>query len=301
MKVVSVINYKGGVGKTTITANIAIELANRGKRVLIVDLDPQASLTFSFINVEDWESKYKDTKTIKNWFDDILNNRPSELSSYIIKDLAVNKHISKKLSIIPSHIGLFDVEVELANEIKGVRKRKYVTNKLKTLSLLSKELQKSNNLFDIVLIDCQPSFNLITQSAIVASDKYMIPTKLDYLSTLGVCTLDKHIKTLLMELNTGIDEFNLKEYKVRSECLGVVSTMVQFYGKELISTNKQYYKELERNSVVLFKNKIRENKTFFNGDKLLPVIMKKGTSDTERDILSDLKEITTEFIERLGL
>ena len=58
MKVVSVINYKGGVGKTTTTANLAAELAWRGKDVLIIDLDPQASLTFSFIKPEEWQDKY---------------------------------------------------------------------------------------------------------------------------------------------------------------------------------------------------------------------------------------------------
>ncbi|MEG0772631.1 AAA family ATPase [Clostridium sp.] len=301
MKVVSVINYKGGVGKTTVTANIATELAKDGKRVLIIDLDPQASLTFSFINVDEWESKYKDTRTIKNWYDDILNNRPVELSNYIIKDLEVNKQLSTKLSLIPSHLGLFDVEVELAHGITGGRKRKLVTNKLKTLSLLAKGIERLKGIYDIVIIDCQPSFNLITQSAIVASDNYMIPTRLDYLSTLGVTSLDKHINGLLTELNDGIEEFNLRDYHIKAKPLGVVSIMVQFYGKELISTNKQYYNELQKNNIILFKNKIRENKTFFNTNNRIPVVMKRGNSDSERDILNDLKGITIEFIQRVGL
>ena len=56
MKVVSVINYKGGVGKTTITANLASEMSSRGKKVLAIDLDPQTNLTFSYMKVEDWKS-----------------------------------------------------------------------------------------------------------------------------------------------------------------------------------------------------------------------------------------------------
>ena len=67
MKIVSVINYKGGVGKTTIVANLAAELARRGKRVLLIDLDPQASLTFSFVSLDLWRQRYAGNRTIKTW------------------------------------------------------------------------------------------------------------------------------------------------------------------------------------------------------------------------------------------
>src|SRR4051812_45217991 len=69
MHVVSVINYKGGVGKTSVTANLAAELAWRGLNVLLLDLDPQASLTFSFIRPEHWTEHFADSQTIKSWFD----------------------------------------------------------------------------------------------------------------------------------------------------------------------------------------------------------------------------------------
>ena len=69
VKIVSVINYKGGVGKTTVAANIAAELAWRGERVLLIDLDPQASLTFSFLTVDVWERTYAANRTIRNWYD----------------------------------------------------------------------------------------------------------------------------------------------------------------------------------------------------------------------------------------
>ena len=73
MPTVSVINYKGGVGKTTIVANIAAELAWRGKKVLMIDLDPQASLTFSFLSVDFWRQNYADTTTIRNWYHAFIN------------------------------------------------------------------------------------------------------------------------------------------------------------------------------------------------------------------------------------
>src|SRR6266545_708510 len=80
MKVVSVINYKGGVGKTSLTANLGAELAYRGKRVLLIDLDAQASLTFSFIPPDEWSSKYEANYTIKTWFDSFETGTPMPLS-----------------------------------------------------------------------------------------------------------------------------------------------------------------------------------------------------------------------------
>jgi chromosome partitioning protein len=79
VKVISVINYKGGVGKTTITANLAADLASRGKNVLAIDLDPQASLTFSFFKVEDWRERFAVSRTIKNWYDAYID-KDTELS-----------------------------------------------------------------------------------------------------------------------------------------------------------------------------------------------------------------------------
>jgi chromosome partitioning protein len=76
MRVTSIINYKGGVGKTTLTANLGAELAWRGAKVLLIDLDPQASLTFSFVRPEDWKADLADTSTIKQWFDSFTEGRP---------------------------------------------------------------------------------------------------------------------------------------------------------------------------------------------------------------------------------
>src|SRR5690606_11057457 len=78
MTVISVINYKGGVGKTTLTANIGSELASRGKTVLLIDLDPQASLTFSFYEADEWERSLADERTILQWYGSVLNQPSPE-------------------------------------------------------------------------------------------------------------------------------------------------------------------------------------------------------------------------------
>lgn len=85
MPVVSIINYKGGVGKTTVTANLAAELAQRGRRVLLVDLDSQASLTFSFVKPDQWRTDLEPDKTIKSWFDSFDDGRSTKLDNLMFQ------------------------------------------------------------------------------------------------------------------------------------------------------------------------------------------------------------------------
>ena len=91
MDIVSVINYKGGVGKTTTTANLAAQLAWTGQRVLLVDLDPQASLTFSFIRPEVWESDLAGNRTIKGSFDTVREGDEVEMNGLLFEDMRINE------------------------------------------------------------------------------------------------------------------------------------------------------------------------------------------------------------------
>ncbi|MEG1000648.1 MAG: AAA family ATPase, partial [Cellulosilyticaceae bacterium] len=259
---IAVINYKGGVGKTTVVANMAAGFARDGYKVLMIDLDPQASLTFSFMHPYDWKQKYRQTKTIKNWYDDYFNKKPRDLKNYFIKELEVNELLTQPLTLVASHTDLYEVQIELAQGLGGKFKRKQSTNKLQILSLLAEEIEKIKDEFDLVLIDCQPSFDISTQSAIIASDYYIIPTRLDFLSTVGVDTLDGHIKRLLHELNSNIDRFNMNREKIKVKPLGLVSTMVEFGKTGLISANKEYDGHMKQlKDIKMFESKIRFNQT----------------------------------------
>ena len=234
MKTVSVINYKGGVGKTTVVANIAAELGWRGSKILLVDLDPQASLTFSFIEVDVWAANYAANRTIKNWYDAYIDQDQNlELSSLIIRPSKVNDVIDGSLDVICSHLALINIDLELAVRLGGASPRQTRINFLRLYSRLLDGLESSaiKDFYDYVIIDCPPNFNVVTKTAIVASDRILIPAIPDFLSTLGIEELRRHIGELVNDFNNFAEQRGEPTYsKIAPSIMGVIPTMVQVYG-----------------------------------------------------------------------
>src|SRR2546423_15569762 len=103
----AVINYKGGVGKTTITANLGADLAARARRVLLVALDPQASLTFAFFRVNEWEEQLAGDRTILQWYESFIGSGAAHpLRKYVVSPPAVNAVVGPdggRLDLLASH------------------------------------------------------------------------------------------------------------------------------------------------------------------------------------------------------
>lgn len=295
MKIVSVINYKGGVGKTTITANLAAELAHRGKRVLAIDLDPQTNLTFSFLKVDEWQKKYED-KTIKYWFDSIIY-RKKEIPSF--KDLIIKV---SKLDLISSHLSLVDIDMELSPMLTGTTPGQQQEYFLNTYSLIREELNQLQDDYDIVIFDCPPNFSIVTRNAIVASDYYVIPAKMDYLSTLGITQLQKRIDTLTHEYNKYC-EGKRDSSPINPVSLGVIATMISLYGGKPQAALQYYIDGLKRQGVTIFDKKIRENKKLYSdaAELGLPVVLQNQSGSTYANVVKELEELTTEFIQKVGI
>ena len=295
MKVVSVINYKGGVGKTTITANLASEMANRKKRVLVIDLDPQTNLTFSYMKVEKWKSDYEKNRTIKYWFDSIIDGTKPVPT---FKELIIKQ---KGVDLICSHLGLIDVDIELAAGLSSGTSRQHRINYIKTFSYIKNELINLEEEYDIVLFDCPPNFSIVTKNALIASNYYIVPAKMDYLSTLGINQLKNHVDSLVKEYNDYLED---DVEKIAPMFLGVIATMIAVRNNNPISAQQVYIQQLKRNNIEIFDSMIRENKTLYADapEYGVPVVCQSYSyGSTYQQVVSELKQLTGEFVGKVGI
>jgi len=299
MKIISVINYKGGVGKTTVTANLAAELAYRGKKILTIDLDPQASLTFSFITVDDWRKNYEKSKTIKNWYDAFIDKDTElNLNSLIARPKRVNSGRGN-LDLICSHLALINVDLELATRLIGGTERDLRNNYLRVHSRLRFGLESLEEDYDYIFIDCPPNFNIVTKTAVTASNYLLVPTKPDYLSTLGIEQLGKHVRELVNTYNKYVDDSDDSEWeRINPEILGILFTMIQIRNQQPISAQQPYIQQVRRLNMPILETMIRENKTIYADapEYGVPVVLRRVSGQTYKDVQSELENLTTEIL-----
>lgn len=173
MKTIAFTNQKGGVGKTTSTINVGAGLCLQGKKVLMIDLDPQANLTYSL---------RMNSQRIDNTIYDVLKGR-------ITPDEAIITH--NGFDILPSSIDLSGAEMEFANE--PARE-----------TLLKNNLQKLGKGYDYILIDCPPNLGLLTLNAFTAVKEVFIVLQSEYLALHGLSKLMDVIRVVKERLNPDI-------------------------------------------------------------------------------------------------
>jgi len=176
-KVIAICNQKGGVGKTTTTVNLGVGLAMQGKRVLLLDSDPQADLTASL--------GWKDTDSLEDTLGSVLRKA--------VQDIPLNKgeavlHHKEGVDVIPSNLELSQLELGLVN---AMSRENVMKNYLK-------EVKKD---YDYILIDCMPSLGMLTLNALTSADKVIIPVQAQYLPAKGMTQLLRTIANVKRQLN----------------------------------------------------------------------------------------------------
>ncbi|HEY7768789.1 ParA family protein [Longimicrobium sp.] len=193
--------------------------------------------------------------------------------------------------------------MELATELGGATLKQSKQNYLKVHRRLSDGIDAIDpDTYDIILIDCPPNFNVVTKTAIVASDYILIPAKPDYLSTLGIDYLQRSVTALVTDFNEYAELDNAQPgIQISPEILGVVFTMVSMYGGQPISAMRPFIAQTKRLGVPVFSTFIRENKSLF-GDAPqsgVPVVLVPQSSGTYKEVLTELESLTTEFLQKI--
>ncbi len=178
--VIVIANQKGGVGKTTTTENVGIGLAKEGKKVLLIDFDPQADLSASL--------------GIRN--SDNMDHTICEALNGIIQDIPINYddliiHHDENVDIIPSNIELADFELKLVSVMSRER-------------ILDMTLEPLRKKYDVILIDCPPSLGMLTINALSSADKVLIPVQAQYLPAKGMTKLLGTINKVQHQINPRI-------------------------------------------------------------------------------------------------
>lgn len=208
-KIVSVANQKGGVGKTTTTVNLSTILAKRGKKVLLIDTDPQGNAT-SGLGIE----------------------KESDLSTYdlLITDVAAEDIIQetaiKNLYISPSNMNLAGAEVQLVSMMSREQRMK-------------EKLDVIKDKFDFILIDCPPSLGLITLNAFTASDSVLIPVQCEYYALEGLGQLLNTVELVRKHLNKNlyVEGAILTMYDIRTNLANqVVREVKRFFQNKVYKT-----------------------------------------------------------------
>jgi chromosome partitioning protein len=302
VSVVSVINYKGGVGKTTLTANLGAELAYRGRKVLLIDLDPQASLTFSFYSARQWEQELADERTILQWFGSVLSpDRAEPLQKYLLSPPTVNEIVSGqgagRLDLVASHLGLVDVDLDFAADLGGSRFQHGSPRYLELHRALADALADQAFLdYDLVLIDCPPNFTMVTRTAIVASDHLLVPAKPDYLSTLGIDYLRRKLSELVRDFNRVAAEGS---GEINPTMLGVVFNMIQYASSGApIIASRNFLAMPDSVEIPVFRQRIRENKTLFAaaGEQGIPAVLTPNGNVT---VQYELQQLASELLAKI--
>ena len=217
-KVISLVNQKGGVGKTTTSINLSASIAVLGKKVLLIDLDPQGNATTG-IGINKGE--------IDNSIYDVL------IGKCEVEDaIATSKY--KRLYVIPATINLAGIDIEFMEKSNN-------DSSFSKGSQLKNRLDKIKDQFDYIIMDCPPSLGLITTNALTASDSVIIPVQCEFFALEGIMQLLNTIMMAQKTLNPNLD------------IEGVLLTMLDSrtnLGFEVVEDIRKYFKERVYNTII---------------------------------------------------
>lgn len=311
-KIVSFINYKGGVGKTTTTYHIGCSLAqHHGKKVLLIDIDPQTNLTFLCAKYEEWKNFKSKNGTIANLYKRYQDKKTLDVKRFIWKNpIHFESERINNIDLIPCDIDLLGEDVG-GGQVEGTFStfeaiKRNASIYIRERLFLEKILNELIDLYDYILIDCPPNLYLMTQNALVASDKYIITAIPDHLSTIGLAILIEKVERigkLIDKVNSLTDE-NTRNKEV-AETGGIIFVKVRLGGGMITNTHISTMSTVRNFSIEKFHRDIcfNQNTTELIGfseaaESQLPIWMLDSPNAKRASIKREYERITEQFLGR---
>jgi len=296
--VISFINLKGGVGKTTCCANIAGELARENRKVLVIDADPQANISTLLMGAKRYQKKFGIEQEINHVYrntiyqifldamEEIETNKEFDFNTSIIKSVVRQtvqgreKQPLTHLDLLPATYHLMQLEQKIVNYVRS------------RFAILDRFLEQIKNRYDLILIDCPPNIYTTTHNALYASDFYIIPVIPDFLSISGVPLL---VNSLNRTIEIKKEEKN-KSVRLAGILVNLLDTRIRVHKDGVASIKRllDYFKRdnfVDKDAVV-FENIITSKVDVKNATgKYLPVCIDKPRSNSTMEFIKLCKEI----------
>ena len=290
--IIATVNMKGGVGKTTLSVNLATCLTKyHGKRVLVVDLDTQISATLSLMPPHDFAKIRKERRTLSYLVSKVV--KPDSKLKYTIDDI-IYRYVGtiKGLDLLPGDIELYDefLVSEMLHERaldEGQQEFARVWTELEN-TLIKGILEPVVDEYDFIILDCAPGYNLLTRSALVASNFYLLPARPEPLSIVGIQLLERRIAKLKESHEENNEPLNLKMLGIAFIMSG--GLIGRYYHKVIQRVTEDFH------PAQIFNTRIPLDVNVAKAvDSFLPVVLASPGSSGAKALI----KLTQEFLSKL--
>ena len=284
-QITSFINYKGGVGKTTLAVETAATLAREhGFKVLIMDLDPQTNASFYLMNEDGWRRWTEERGSLNDILQAAIRDEPFDPSTLI------RENLHGCLDLLPSHLDLLPMDLELAAKwgAQSTDAKMIMQDRLGPL------IEERG--YDFVIIDCPPNMNLLTQNALMLSDSYVVVCLPEYLSVRGIDLIRNQVDQMMGQVNHNLERFGASPVD-GPVMRGIVFNRVRYVSGGTIA-QETYINQVRREFPALtFDSFVAESVRVAEASATAPITFSNRVAD--QNYVTQLKQVAEEFFDKV--